>query len=424
MATCSKEGVPNASYLSHVYQVDDRHVATSFQFFNKTRSNLLENPYATIQVRYPSNNQPYRLRVKYIRSEDSGPVFDEMNVKLDVIASYEGMGSTFKLRAVDIYEVLEIEKIEGRTRLQSGPCEERPEVKDLELMRVLSDKLARADRLEELFDQALSSLNLYLGWSHMILLLAGDKEKTLLTHASFGYSRGGVGSEVKIGEGLIGLCAQHRRLYQLSALQESVRYAQAVKQSASGDELKTVIPLPGLERPASQMAAPIVCHGELLGVLALESEVKSYWEERDMLFLSLAANLLGLGLSALLGKDKTMSSSSAETPPTPSEKIWRVRFCEGDDLIFINDQYLIKNVPAQILNYLLVTYLKTGRTEFSNKELRAEKSIQLPEFKDNLETRLILLRKRLIEQNCGIHLVSTGRGKFKIEILGRVVMSS
>ncbi len=40
LATCSAEGIPNATYVSQMQYVDPRHVALSFQFFNKTRENL------------------------------------------------------------------------------------------------------------------------------------------------------------------------------------------------------------------------------------------------------------------------------------------------------------------------------------------------------------------------------------------------
>src|SRR5918995_1764408 len=51
--TCSKDGIPNAAYLSHVEYVDDAHVALSFQFFNKSRKNIAENPNALVMVPDP-----------------------------------------------------------------------------------------------------------------------------------------------------------------------------------------------------------------------------------------------------------------------------------------------------------------------------------------------------------------------------------
>ncbi len=423
IATCSQEGIPNASYLSHVYRVDEKYVATSFQFFNQTRANLLENPYAVLRVRHPVNLQSYRLKVKYLRSEDRGPVFEQMSIKMDVIAAYEGMGSIFRLKAADIYEVLEIEQESEETDfhppLMACPFESR---EDLELLRVISDKMNQVMDLEELLDQSMQLLNRYLGWTHMILLLADEEEKLLVTHASFGYSVGGVGAEVKWGEGLIGLCAQHRRLLQVNALAEGFRYAKAVKQGASLEALTTRIPLPGLANPASQVAVPIQAYGEFIGVLALESENKSNWGPRDQLFLSTITNMMAVGISALEAKGRDLKVTSQRESPLIVEQnpVLRIRFVPGDELIFVNDQYLIKNIPARILWYLLQTFSKTGRSEFSNMELRAEKSLNLPEIKDNLETRLILLRKRLEEQASAIRLISTGRGKFKMEVVGRL----
>src|SRR3954468_9972319 len=97
VATCSGDGMPNVAYISQVYYADERHVALSFQFFNKTRQNILANPHATVLLIHPHTAGYFRLHLRYLRTETEGPLFEGMKAQLAGIASHTGMQGVFHL---------------------------------------------------------------------------------------------------------------------------------------------------------------------------------------------------------------------------------------------------------------------------------------------------------------------------------------
>lgn len=116
IATCSRDGMPNASHLSQLYLVDASHVAISNQFFAKTAANLVENPVASVLVIDSQSYTTYRLSLRFERSETSGPTFEELRDSIDAIAALMDMRETFALRSADIYQVVSCECLGGPSR--------------------------------------------------------------------------------------------------------------------------------------------------------------------------------------------------------------------------------------------------------------------------------------------------------------------
>ena len=429
VATADARGVPNVTYVSQVYFVDDRHVALSCQFFNKTRRNLDENPLVAAEVIDPLTLQAYRLRLKFLRSEKSGPLFDTMSLRIDAIASHTGMTGVFRLIAADVFEVLSVEVVEGfLTTPPDVPSESmslegaRTEMRGLQLV---SERINRACDLESLLASVLESLEEYFTFSHTSILLWDDANRRLTTIASRGYGKSGIGAEVTLGQGLIGTVARERRLLRLSSLDADLRYGRTIRREATGaaaapgDE----IPLPGLPDAQSVLAIPLTVGDRLIGVIAAEDRDPMRFSEWHEAYLEIIANQIALGIDRMIERgdeagEALAVEAAAAAQPTAAARCRakrRLTYYRHDDAIFVDDEYLIRNIPARILWKLLGESQRTGRTEFSNREMRVDSSLGLPPVKDNLESRLILLRHRLQEKCPDLQLVSTGRGRFALK---------
>ncbi len=436
IATADAGGVPNVTYVSQVYFIDERHVALSCQFFNKTRRNLNENVRAAAEVMDPVTLQAYRLQLKLLRSEKSGPLFDAMALRINAIASHTGMTGVFRLIAADVFEVVSAELVQG---FLTQPPHDAPAGVSLAGARTemrglqwISERINRAADLETLFTVVLEALEEYFHFSHTSVLLYDEANRRLTTMASRGYGESGIGAEVGLGDGLIGTVALERRLLRLTSLEADLRYGRAIRRETAARErvLAAEIPLPGLPDAQSVLAIPLTVADRLIGVIAAEDRDPMRFGEWHEAYLEIVANQIALSLDRMIERGNEPGEGAAEVVPCPAAVATaaacgakrRLTYYRHDDAIFVDDEYLIRNIPARILWKLLAESQRTGRTEFSNREMRVDPWLGLPPVKDNLESRLILLRHRLQDKCPGLKIVSTGRGRFALRAEDQIEM--
>jgi adenylate cyclase len=448
IATADDRGMPNVTYVSQVHTVDDGHVALSCQFFNKTRRNLDVNPFACVEVYDPLTLQAYRLRLKFIRSEKSGPLFDTMSLRIDAIASHTGMTGIFRLIAADVFEVRSTELVRGfLAGVQALPAEGaslaglRTEMRGLQWV---SDRINRAPDLEQLLHVVLESLEEFFGFAHTTVLLYEESSGKLVTLGSRGYGSSGAGAEVCLGDGVIGTVARERRILRLTSLDADLRYGRAIRREVIGGPARTLddeVPVPGLPDAQSVLAIPLAVGPRLVGVLVAEDRDPIRFGEWHEAYLEIVGNQIAFAIDRMRSRpdenddnvenddnaqdvELVASVESPERRPADASgrKRRRLTYYKSDDAIFIDDEYLIRNVAARILWKVLGESQRTGRTEFTNREMRLDAGLGLPPIKDNLESRLILLRQRLLDKCPDVQLISTGRGRFGLRTASSIEM--
>jgi predicted pyridoxine 5'-phosphate oxidase superfamily flavin-nucleotide-binding protein len=427
IATAAADGTPNITYLTRVRMVDNERVALSNQFFSKTSRNLAENPRGSVLLVDPVTYDMFRLTLAYERTERRGEVFERLREDVDAVAALEGMQDVFKLRAADVYRVLHIEQVPtaagaaiSEAKLAGGDVEHAARLAEL------SARLSRCPDLDTLVSATVDGLCELLGYEHSLLLLVDEQGKSLYTIASNGYDAQGVGSEIPVGEGIIGMAAARCKAMRLGNLRHMSRYSQTVRRSyedeghiGPGRE----IPLPGLPLAESRVAVPAMAFGQLVGVLVVESAQPVAFTATDESLLTVVASVVANAIEVERTQERAEDVAARQPVAEPHADVvetaataTHVRFFAVDGSTFLDGDYLIKGVSGRILWSLLGHHDQEGRTEFTNREVRLDPALELPEFRDNFESRLILLKRRLDERGAPIRIEKTGRGRFRLVV--------
>jgi len=225
---------------------------------------------------------------------------------------------------------------------------------------------------------------------------------------------------------VIGVAARERVPIRIGHMTSEYRYGDAIRESATRAgvtfERMTEIPFPGLAAPQSQIALPVLFGGRTLGVLFAESnETMRFWYD-DEDALAIVADRVGALVSLLQQEGTANDGGVIESADADHGRTVTVRHYPADNSIFLDHDYLIKGVAGAIFWKLATEHIRDGRTEFTNRELRLDPALRLPEYAENLEARLLLLQRRLAERNSVIQIEKRGRGRFRLALDCRLAL--
>jgi adenylate cyclase len=423
VTTVSGDGVPNVTYLSRVLPVDGERFAVSNQFMSKSHRNVVENPVACFLIQDPQTAEQFRIWATFEQTLRHGPTFDRVRNELALVAALNRMQDVFRLTSADVYRAIRIARMRTahpQPFLHLEPAEAFQA--DHAAIGELCGRISRCGDLDSLVRVVLSGLDELLGYDHSILLLSDEAGERLFTLGSHGYDHQGVGGEIAIGDGVAGLAAQRCAPMRVHNMSQMSRYSRSIRtgfEAAGSLPLEREVPMPGLATAGSQLAVPALSLGQLVGVILVESPNADRFGELDQASLSIVASLVASVIERL--RHETHDAPSVVPParhpgPAVGERSVVIRHFADDGSTFVDNEYLIKGVAGRLLWSLLGHFDADGRSDFTNREMRLDPRLDLPDFRDNFESRLILLKRRLDEREAPIRIVTTGRGRFRLDV--------
>jgi adenylate cyclase len=339
-----------------------------------------------------------------------------MRTKLDAVSAHEGMENVFRLKGTDVCRVESCRLLPGNWR---EPLPQQRRDAKITLVEEFSLQLASVADMDELLVTTLRACEEVFGYPHAFVMLIDETAERLYTVSSTGFPSSGAGSEVRMGEGLIGVAAARKQAVRVTNMGREVSYSHAIQQSAIGGPaaVERVIPLPHLHAAQSQLVVPMLAHRKLVGMLCMQSESPGAFQSADECIASILASHVAMAMAGMQRADAAPVATAARATSVPVEaRPVEVKHYAEDDSVFLDNEYLIKGVAGGILWRLLRDREEHGRSEFSNKEIRLDPSLALPDIKDNLEARLILLRKRLAERSDYMRIEKVARGRFRLDV--------
>ncbi|MBI3249953.1 MAG: GAF domain-containing protein [Deltaproteobacteria bacterium] len=165
---------------------------------------------------------------------------------------------------------------------------------EVRIIQQISTEITSTLELDQIMEILLSAMEKVLGFQYVMILLKDHATEKLRVCACRGYAASAVGTEVAMGQGVIGVVAERKKMMRVGNIGVSVRYLMAVRENLQGAGQaglnQAPVQLPGLPNAQSQLAMPLLVKDRLVGVLAVESPTPNAFDELDEILLSIVAS--------------------------------------------------------------------------------------------------------------------------------------
>lgn len=247
-----------------------------------------------------------------------------------------------------------------------------------DIIRRLSVELSHFSSLKEKLDNILEMLDQSFQLRHSMLLLPDQEHQYLSVFASRGFDEHGLGIQVKMGEGVIGVVAQRKRKLRMNSISRQRHYLHTIVGIESTTRINQ---LPGVKQVESQVAIPLLANDELVAVLSAESSDPNFFSREDEEFLMTLSQLLAISIQNAIILEKLEQKVLERTAALEAKKAELEQLNASKDRLFSIIGHDLRSPAASLQNAtdLIQHYQQKGNmqqlTELGGRISRAAHNI-------------------------------------------------
>jgi signal transduction histidine kinase len=253
--------------------------------------------------------------------------------------------------------------MENMIEEQKAIAELEQEKRKNHIIRQLSLELSKPASLKEKLDNILAVLDHDLGLNHTMLFLPDPDGLRLKVFASRGFTEKGIGAEVNMGQGIIGVVALRKRKLRMSNISRSRTY---IKIATENQEDHTAFSVPGLPDAESQVALPLLVNEELIAVLSAESPDFNFFSQEDEDFLMTLSQLMAHSIQNAMIMEQLEQKVQERTAALAEQKLMLEKANASKDHLFTIIGHDLRSPVASLQNVaaLIEYHHKKGNTQY------------------------------------------------------------